>query len=363
MKKINLIYLVFIPVLLGIFYINWNYARHTVMFYGFAENKDTEINHDHPVQVNKIYVIQGQFVNKGDLLLDVTHSRFDLKMNDLSHDIKAMKLKAQVRKAEIQAAIRQLQTQRLSKVTDIERKMQQLQSEVNFNKSLMKGLKSIEVKEVSDGKSPNEVKMESLRQEVELARKSFDLEINQFEKELATVNGPLDVEVSKLESEKNFYEAEEQKLSVRAPKDGLIGNIHCLEGENKSSFATLITFYERNPTQVKGYVHENLIVHVNVGDTLEVSSSLHPVHRGYGTVVGLGSRIVEIPARLRKMPEVKTYGREVLIQIPPDNPFLQKEKVVLNFLNPEDVPSTPLLPFFENTSSSKSSNQETAFQR
>ncbi len=363
MKKINIIYLVVVPVLLGIFYINWNYARHTVMFYGFAENKDTEINHDHPVLVNKIYVTQGQFVSKGELLLDVTHSRFDLKMNDLSHDIKAMKLKAQVRQTEILSTIRQLEARRTAKVTDIERKIQQLQSEIAFNQSLMKGLKSLEVADTTEGKSPNEVKMESLRQEMELATKSFDIEINQLEKELATVNGPLEVEVSKLESEKNFYEAEERKLSIRAPKDGLIGNIHCLEGENRSSFSTLITFYERNPTQVKGYVHENLIVHVNVGDTLEVSSSLHPAHRGYGTVVGLGSRIVEIPARLRKMPEIKTYGREVLIQIPPDNPFLQKEKVVLNFLHPKEVSPIRLFPFSESTGSSKSNNQEAAFQR
>ncbi len=97
-----------------------------------------------------------------------------------------------------------------------------------------------------------------------------------------------------------------------------------------ASFNTLITFYEENPTLVKAYVHENMILQVNEGDTLEVFSSLHPDHRCLGVVTGLGSRIVEIPERLRKLPEVKTYGREVLVSIPRDNHFLQKEKVVLD---------------------------------
>jgi hypothetical protein len=53
-------------------------------------------------------------------------------------------------------------------------------------------------------------------------------------------------------------------------------------------------------------------------------------------VIGMGHRIVEIPERLRKIPEIKTYGREVLIQIPSDNKFLQKEKVVLTFIHPPE---------------------------
>ena len=48
-----------------------------------------------------------------------------------------------------------------------------------------------------------------------------------------------------------------------------------------------------------------------------------------GKVVGLGSRIVEIPARMRKVPEFKTYGREVIIRLPAKSNFLQNEKLVL----------------------------------
>lgn len=151
-------------------------------------------------------------------------------------------------------------------------------------------------------------------------------------------------------------------MAIYAPKDGLIGNIHCLEGEHKSSFSTLITFYERNPTLVRGYVHESLIVHVKEGDTLEVSSILHPEQKGFGLVGGLGSRIVEIPERLRKIPEIKTYGREVLIQIPPNNPFLQKEKVVLNFLHPDEIKPKNIPPLLNTSRPVNSQKKDNLFQ-
>jgi len=131
----------------------------------------------------------------------------------------------------------------------------------------------------------------------------------------------------------DYYKEEEKSLQILAPSDGLIGNILCKEGENIAAFTTLINFYERNPTIVKGYVHESLILQVKEEDSLLVSSSLHPYQPIRGEVIGLGSRIVEIPERLRKIPELKTYGREVLIKIPAANPFLQKEKVILNTIN------------------------------
>jgi hypothetical protein len=182
--------------------------------------------------------------------------------------------------------------------------------------------------------------------------KPLNLELQQLSIELREVSNSNKIQKKKLEYEKEYFQKEEKKLQILAPSDGLIGNLRCKEGEHISSFNTLISFYQQNPTIVKGFVHENLILHVQVGDTLEVTSSLHPAHTVMGTVSGLGFRIVEIPERLRKRPEIKTYGREVLIQIPPDNPFLQKEKVVLNLLNLDDLPAKPLFPFLNDQHSS-----------
>ena len=64
---------------------------------------------------------------------------------------------------------------------------------------------------------------------------------------------------------------------------------------------------------------------VNIGDSVQVVSVMHPNHMAKGIITGLGHRIVEIPERLRKIPEYKTYGLEVYIGLDAKNIFLQKE--------------------------------------
>ncbi len=211
MRKFNIIYLAIIPVLAGIFYINWNYARHTILFYGFAENKETEINHEHPVLVNKIYVTPGQFVNKGDLLLEATHSKFDLKMNELSHEIESMQLRVQERKADIQRSIRQLETEWETATSEIELNIKKLQSEISLNQSLLKDLKSIEQQEPSGSPSPSEVRLANLQQEKALTAQNYSLKIRLLKDELASINAPQEVQMEMLKNEKSFYLDEQKK--------------------------------------------------------------------------------------------------------------------------------------------------------
>jgi len=97
------------------------------------------------------------------------------------------------------------------------------------------------------------------------------------------------------------------------------------------SFNTLLSFYEPHSGLIKGYVHEDLTLQVALDDIYAISSLKDADIQYDGKVIGLGSRIVEIPTRLRKITEVKTYGREVLLEISRDNQFLQKEKVSIGF--------------------------------
>jgi multidrug resistance efflux pump len=170
----------------------------------------------------------------------------------------------------------------------------------------------------------------------------IDAEIHQLETALKIMAVPMQNEVSSLKEEIEQFQKEQEQLKILAPADGLVGSIHSQPGENVKAFDALISFYEKNPNTVVAYLHESLSTKIKVGDSLSVTSSLHSDEHCLGRVSGLGHRIVEIPERLRKIPEIKTYGREVLIEIPHDNSFLQKEKVVLQWLNP---PSSSMLVF------------------
>lgn len=97
-----------------------------------------------------------------------------------------------------------------------------------------------------------------------------------------------------------------------------------------------MTFYEPHSGIIKGFVHEDLTLEVEIGQSFSILSLKDERINYPGKVIGLGSRIVEIPSRLRKIETVKAYGREVLIEISKENSFLQKEKVSIKFIPEEE---------------------------
>ncbi len=349
MKRFNLLYFAIIPIAYLLFQMNTEFGKSTAFFYGFAENKETELSHDQAVLISKILVTPGQEVKEGQLLMEVQQSAIDFKLENISHDLQKLEVIALQQKQEIRDQINQLKIRRTTKVAEIESEIKTLESTIDYNKSLLKDLKSFDgVALEEDTNDPNTIKLNALNESLALITEPIDVEIKQLEQELSTIKTPSVVQQQKLRNEIKYYQNEQNKLAILAPSDGLIGNILCKEGENISSFSTLINFYEQNPTLVKGFVHESLILEVQVGDSLKVSSSLHTSQQITGEVIGLGSRIVEIPERLRKIPDFKTYGREVLIRIPATNPFLQKEKVMLNsFVEESSNPLVRMLaPFY-----------------
>jgi len=340
MRRFNIIYLAIPIILYGLMLIYRSVNRSTASFYGVAENQETEINLEHDATVNTIYVTQGQFVTKGTLLLDVRRSMLNYKMNELQHNISSMLVQDQLNTIEIQGRLDRLRAERAEKIGAIQSEIRMLESEEELNRNLFQGLKSIP----SDSTSSvyYTAKLDALNEEMRLTAEPIDAEIRQLETAMKIAAAPTQYEVSSLKEEIQQFEKEQDQLKIYAPADGLVGSIHSQPGENVQAFNALISFYEKNPNTVVAYLHESLSLKIKVGDSLNVTSSLHPEEHCFGRVSGLGHRIVEIPERLRKIPEIKTYGREVLIEIPHDNSFLQKEKVVLQWLNP---PTSSLLVF------------------
>ena len=341
MRRFNILYLTIPLVLYGLLVIYRGVNRSSASFYGVAENQETEINLEHDATVGHIYVTQGQFVTKGTLLLEVKRSMLDYKMSELQHNISSMLVKDQLNTIEIQGRLDRLRAERAEKIGAIQARIRLLESEESLNRELFHDLKSIPTDSAA-ASAPYKAKLAALNEELRLTVEPIDAEIHQLETALKIMAVPMQNEVSSLKEEIEQFQKEQEQLKILAPADGLVGSIHSQPGENVEAFNALISFYEKNPNTVVAYLHESLSMKIKVGDSLSVTSSLHPDEHCLGRVSGLGHRIVEIPERLRKIPEIKTYGREVLIEIPHDNSFLQKEKVVLQWLNP---PSSSMLVF------------------
>lgn len=340
-KKIfNPLYLVAILLALFLFNYSQKSTESSELFFGFAENKETEINLDYPVKVDKIMVKPGDFIESGTQLAELTQITLSKEINDEQLRINELTSEFMTRKNDIESEISVLESEKMEKLRDVDAEITKLKSERQFNENLSSGLKTLDVKPGEASKELFETELSTLNQKKSLINSNYAAKINAKKLRIEDEKGIYNSAVKRHNSDVGFAEEKMKKLDLKSPSNALVGNVHIKEGEYVQSFKTMVTLYEPNPTLVAGFVHESMIVDVKVGDQFYIRSALNPNNTCVGKVTGMGSRIVEIPERLRKMPELKTYGREVLISIPVDNNFLQKEKVIISLEKPSEESSS-----------------------
>jgi multidrug resistance efflux pump len=331
MRNINLFYLAIIITGIFLFTSLRPDIHRELSFYGVAESRATEINYNYPVVVDKICVKPGQAVKAGDVLLLLSRIKSNETLEDQSFRIAELKAEEALWKKKLQNEIEEIKIEQQSRLAEIAGKIDRTQNELEFNKSLVRDLKSIDPVEASY--KPLEETLEKYKQEKVSVNELYILKIKGLEEEITLGHNPYREQIRRYNAEKEFDESQKvQPIVVTSPSDGLVGNISCKEAEHISSYSTLLTFYEPHSEIIKGYVHEDLTLEVEMGQRFTISSLKDENIKYTGWVIGLGSRIVELPSRLRKVEAIKAYGREVLIEISAENSFLQKEKVSITFI-------------------------------
>ncbi|MFK7922559.1 MAG: HlyD family secretion protein, partial [Bacteroidia bacterium] len=257
MKRVNLLYLAIIPIAFVLFQMTIKLGQASALFYGFAENKETELSHYKSVLIEQILVTPGEFVKKGQLLMVVEQANLDFKIDDAGLELEKLAAEAKRDRQELQNQIAQLKAKRSAKQANITAEITALEARIASQKALLSELKSI--KPASQSQSANDLKLEALKVELAQVVHPIDVELAQLEKMLNSIVLPSQAQQNKVQGEIQYYQSEQAKLNILAPSDGLIGNIRCKEGEYISAFTKLINFYEPKPTLVKGFVHESLI--------------------------------------------------------------------------------------------------------
>ena len=95
------------------------------------------------------------------------------------------------------------------------------------------------------------------------------------------------------------------------------------------AFRELFRISPRNPDRVIGFLHESAEVPFQLGDTVTLASMGRIGVSSLAALHGVSPKLVELPFRLRKFTELRTWGREVYIQLPADNPFFIGEKILI----------------------------------
>jgi multidrug resistance efflux pump len=302
-------------------------------FYGYTDTKETQLSIDMSSFVEKIIAKPGQSVKQGDTLIILSKTNIDKDVRRIDAEIALENEKKQYTQAEILASISKINAETSAKVSQLESEIRIEQSKLEYTRSMINSTSTAKQSSLTD--HPSSIKINQLQNEI-ITLKSQTLSIINKYNSLLNENKKQKAATDKLIIDKNHLIESKNKLYIIAPFDGLVGNINCKEMEYVTSSSSMLSFYESSPVTVIGFVHESMILNVKSGDTAYIQSvlqsKLEPIN---GVVSGIGHRIVEIPERLRKIPELKTYGMEVYITIPAQNKLLQKEMVKIMTKTPE----------------------------
>ena len=334
MPKIKLLYLFWIMVCILLVLIVPNYRTETTNFYGIAETREILVNSENPVEIKKIHVVPGQEVTQGELLVEFDRPELTLRINEIAHELDELKAQKVINTDGLRSQINELQAQKISKISEINYQLKQLQAQYDLNRELAADLRSIENRNTKgrkqDSINPISIKIESLKKELELAINPIQIRIDMLERELNPPENPVIIRIERLEKELNLLLEEKNKLYIHAQVTGIIGSVNFKEAEKIAPFTPVLTLHTKSPSWVQGFIHEDVYNRISIGDEVEIVSLADNQNRVIGKVIGVGSRIVEFPERLRKNPDILVWGREVQIKIPEANGFLLGEKVLIS---------------------------------
>jgi multidrug resistance efflux pump len=286
-------------------------------FYGFAESRQADLNVPMDVTIDSVFVRPGQFVKQGTVLLQVVHAESELKTKQAGIQKELLAVKKRWTKQEITSRINALNAELEVKLAPLKAKMQVAESDAAFFQNLIPGN--------SGGINPE---VTALKNEIAEIQSGTARQIENMRSFLMLPDqtGP---SIQLLQEEEAFLFKSRQALVVRAPFDGIVGTMAVYPGEHVAAFSSLVTMVATAPTIVTAYIHERYNIAMATGNGVEVESAYLAKGIVQGKIVNKGNRIVEIPEKFAKVPGVKQYGVEVFIELPENNPFLQKEVLTI----------------------------------
>lgn len=302
-------------------------------FYGIADTKELTISSESAVEIKRIAAAPGQWVSPGDTLVELGNPELEMRLSQISHELDELRARMTAHASLTKAELLHLKAQQEVRVSEIRAEIQELDAQYELNKKLVSELRSLKPDSGEAGRSdadnPVLVKLRSLRKLLELAQDPSRINENRLANELSSSGDPLADQVRQREDELRILTEDRKRLVIRAQIGGLIGSVNFKTGEKVSPFAPILTLHAAAPSFVRGYIHEDVYSRVAAGRKVRVLGR-QDRRSVEGVVTGVGTRIVEYPERLRRRPDIRIWGREIIVRLPPDNNFLLGEKVLIS---------------------------------
>ena len=328
--KFNLLYLLFAAALAGCYYIVRHLQEQSIhTFFGAAETEGRAVSLEYAVLVQRIGTQVGAQVKKGDTLAVVYRSELDRKTseNQLESGLLSTERDAE---AALLAQERDLLTTALAaRKSELQAQIKIIETELAVQANLRNAVSDRPAAAAESRPNVKQQEIAALREEMAQAEKQTQEELRQIAAKLSANATVYQSRLRQTQGNQAFLDIEKTKLVLLSPADGFVQQVGATANELVPAFRELFRISPRNPDRVIGFLHESVEVPFQLGDTVLLSSLGRVAVSSRAVLHGVSPRLVELPFRLRKFTEVRTWGREVYIQLPPNNPFFIGEKILI----------------------------------
>lgn len=296
-----------------------------------VEPMKTAISYHKAIRIEEIYVIPGQMVKPGDLLVKVARPDLVLDVEREHNSLERLKIEQTLREKKLIDKTQHTTALTEAQIRKIDEEIAQIRVIVENNKELSQQFGSLTGAGDSVrrfGSSYYKIEIDILLEEKKFIQQQFELEIKSARIIFAEETKSYNILMEQLEKEIEILNEEEMELVKRSKIHGTIGNVNVQAGELLSPYTTILSIYESKPTIIKAFMNEGYKYSMAVGKKVTVEST----NRKYsieGSVSEIGARIVELPSRLKTNQNISMWGQELFIKIPETNNFLNGERVVV----------------------------------
>jgi multidrug resistance efflux pump len=323
--KFNWYYVFTLLMFVGMLALSLSYfkgSKHSTV--GITHSREHKINADKAALVKTVQVRSGQQVKAGDLLVELTSNDLEIEIAKLTNQIEALKAE-QIEKAKLaESEIAFIRADDGIRLEEINTDIAQAESELNLNQKLTRNFLT---SSDSGNVEPLKLKLNSLKKQKARQEEAIAIRVKDVLQERDTEQNLLRNQIQLLEKELSLLVNERKSLNKYATSEGLVENVYVRPGEQVDAFTSLLSLNLLHPATVVGYMvgtKETL----PVGRKVDVQSYDHPALSTTGKVIGYGA-VVALPEILQKSTAVKAFGREIFIEIGPDNGFATGEKVLI----------------------------------
>ena len=325
--KFNILYAFWVILfIIACFLMNSFVKTSQTTVFGTADTEGQVLNFENPVVVNKIYVRAGSQVKKGDTLMLLQRPELDREATLKNNEIQVASAEKQARAQDIDKEIEKLRSDFAIKTNDLRSQIQLLESEEKTQAALRKV--------VGEGKSDNGKsliieKINALKKALKVEEQRFYSQLNELNQGKVAQTTVFDSKESTVNQEISFLEQAKGKLVLLAPIDGFIENVFVFENQITPQYSQLLKINPQKPNKIKGFLPESVDITYRLGDTVDVYAARRPSVKSKAILIGSTPQLIELPSRLRKFQTSSTWGRELYINLPPNNDFYIGEKMII----------------------------------